>query len=117
MKQAEEAGLSYDPFNPNEEVLEKILAPIKQTRPEKTWEFHTKFARTFGIEFCPVYSVLGSVLSQEFIKIISQKNRPALNWFYYDSETSMGEVMELGVQSKERQTRKERPDLKEVRSK
>ena len=64
-----------------------------------------------------MYSVLGSVLSQEFIKIISQKNLPAVNWFYYDSEKSMGEIIQLAAQNKDREVRKDRPDLREVEKK
>ena len=93
------------------------MAPIKESRPQVSWQFHEKFAKTFGIDFCPVYSVLGSVLSQEFIKIISQKNLPAVNWFYYDSEKSMGEIIQLAAQNKDREVRKDRPDLREVEKK
>lgn len=32
-------------------------------------EFYRKFATTYGIDYCPVYSVVGSVISQEIIKI------------------------------------------------
>ncbi len=35
----------------------------------KHFEFYRKFATTYGIDYCPVYSVVGSVISQEIIKI------------------------------------------------
>lgn len=54
------------------------------------------------------------MLSQEFIKIISQKNLPAVNWFCYNSESSIGEIIQLPAQNKEREVRKERPDLREA---
>ena len=46
----------------------------------------------FGVDYCPVYSVIGSVLSQEIIKIIGGKEEPTLNWFCYDSQDGYGTV-------------------------
>ena len=30
-------------------------------------------ARTYGVDYCPVYSVLGSIVSQEVIKVVESK--------------------------------------------
>lgn len=35
----------------------------------KNEDFYRKFGQTFGIDYCPVYSVVGSIISQEIIKI------------------------------------------------
>lgn len=60
---------------------------------EKHVEFYRKFAQTFGIDYCPVYSVVGSIISQEIIKIaesnfLFKKDQfePGVNWLVYDSE-------------------------------
>lgn len=80
MEQAESQGLTYDPFletndqevrNKNDENLGKIAsigASLKESY-EKNMEFYRKFVSTYGIDYCPVYSVVGSVISQEIIKI------------------------------------------------
>lgn len=79
MKRAELAGLSYDPYlegdSTNEEALENIvkLAGEERLVKEEDREFYRDFARFYGIEHCPVYSVIGSVASQEFIKVIARK--------------------------------------------
>jgi ubiquitin-like 1-activating enzyme E1 A len=60
---------------------------------EKHVNFYRKFAQTFGIDYCPVYSVVGSIISQEIIKIaestlilIKDQFEPGVNWLVYDSE-------------------------------
>jgi len=30
----------------------------------------TAFAKTYNIDYCPVYSVIGSIISQEVIKVV-----------------------------------------------
>ena len=35
--------------------------------------FLRNFARLWGIEFCPTYSVIGSIVSQEIIKLVQSK--------------------------------------------
>jgi ubiquitin-like 1-activating enzyme E1 A len=69
MYESQKKGLRYDPFEPDQEVLEKIVALGVAMAGEKHKEFLTTFARTYGLDFCPVYSVLGSIISQEVIKI------------------------------------------------
>ena len=62
MKKAEELKLSLDPFNADPQVLEQItqLATINN---EEDKQFFTNFALYYGLEFIPVYSVIGSVAS------------------------------------------------------
>lgn len=48
------------------------------------------FARMYGVEFVPVYSVVGSVASQEFIRVIGGNQEPGAGWFCYDSEEGYG---------------------------
>jgi ubiquitin-like 1-activating enzyme E1 A len=57
-------GIAYDPFSNNDEVLESIVSLGVQSVGEKHREFLKTFARTFGVDYCPVYSILGSVISQ-----------------------------------------------------
>jgi hypothetical protein len=42
---------------------------LKEGGMKKHSELYVNFARTYGIDYCPVYSVLGSIVSQEIIKI------------------------------------------------
>ena len=70
MSESQKQGLSFDPFNANEEILTKIVNIGVEIAGEKHREFLTTFARTYGLDFCPVYSVLGSIISQEVIKIV-----------------------------------------------
>ena len=46
----------------------------------------------FGIQYTPVYSVIGSVCSQEFTKCVAKNSQPAINWFCYDSQTGYGKI-------------------------
>jgi hypothetical protein len=60
---------------------------------KKNLEFYSNFAKTYGIDYCPVYSVLGSIVSQEIIKIAESKIflildqfEPGINWLLYNSD-------------------------------
>jgi len=46
----------------------------------------------YGIQYCPTYSVIGSVTSQEFTKAVARNAEPAINWFCYDSQVGYGKV-------------------------
>ena len=70
MAESQKQGLSYDPFNPKDEILIQIVQIGLELAGEKHKEFLTTFAKTYNIDFCPVYSVLGSIISQEVIKIV-----------------------------------------------
>ena len=70
MAESQKQGLSYDPFNPKDEILIQIVQIGVEIVGEKHKEFLTTFAKTYNIDFCPVYSVLGSIISQEVIKIV-----------------------------------------------
>lgn len=48
-----------------------------------------------GIEFSPVYSVLGSIISQEFVSYFEKSKIPALNWLIYDMNEGCAEVLQL----------------------
>lgn len=58
----------------------------KQELKENQEKFLQDFARMYGINFIPVYSVVGSVASQEFIKVVGKNQEPGVGWFCYDSE-------------------------------
>ncbi|CAK82721.1 unnamed protein product (macronuclear) [Paramecium tetraurelia] len=102
MKKAQEIPelKAYDPYQPNDELLDKFTqigkdiykaANGKDATEEQANTFRD-FARLYGIDYCPVYSVVGSVASQELIISTSRINEPALNWFCYDSVQSYGQV-------------------------
>lgn len=116
MQKAESEGLSFDPFlktedlevkNKNDENLSKIAsigAGFKEGY-EKNAEFYRKFATTYGIDYCPVYSVVGSVISQEIIKIaesnffiILDQHEPGINWLFYESEEGYASVFKVKSQ-------------------
>lgn len=67
--------------------------------PEKKSLFEN-IVRQYGIDFCPVYSVLGSVISQEIIKVLSANQEPGVNWFLYDSEECYGVIHRVERQKK-----------------
>jgi len=69
MQETQKQGVVYDPFNPDESTLEKIVNVGIEKVGEKHREFITTFAKTYGLDFCPTYSVIGSIISQEVIKI------------------------------------------------
>ena len=84
MHEAQCQGLSYDPFlenvdqealNKNQENLQKITSfgVAMKDGYQKNEGFFQKFATTYGIDYCPVYSVVGSIISQEIIKIAESK--------------------------------------------
>ncbi|KRX01060.1 Molybdenum cofactor biosynthesis, MoeB [Pseudocohnilembus persalinus] len=72
---AEERNLTYNPFQHNEEVYQQIISIIDEIYPNlKQDQKNTiqQFVKFFGIDYCPVYSVIGSIASQEFIKVIGK---------------------------------------------
>ncbi|CAD8121415.1 unnamed protein product [Paramecium sonneborni] len=102
MKKAQEIPelKAYDPYQPNDELLDKFTqigkeifknSNGKEATEEQVSTFRN-FARLYGVDHCPVYSVIGSVASQELIISTSRINEPALNWFCYDSEQCYGQV-------------------------
>lgn len=70
---AQASGIAYDPFASPLSVLDCIAAIGVQAAGEKHREFFRSFARTYGVDYCPVYSILGSVISQEVIKVVESK--------------------------------------------
>lgn len=62
------------------EVTEALKAKFRQ------------FAKYYGTDFCPVYSVLGSVISQEIINVVGKTMTPGQNWFCFDSEDCYGYI-------------------------
>ena len=70
MFESQKQGLVYDPFNGDANVLSKIVEIGVGIAGERHQKFFETFAKTYGLDFCPVYSVLGSIISQEVIKIV-----------------------------------------------
>jgi len=62
----------------------------KQELTQNQEKFLEKFVKIYGINFIPVYSVVGSVASQEFIKVVGRSQEPGIGWFCYDSEEGYG---------------------------
>jgi hypothetical protein len=69
IRDSQSQGLIYDPFSEDQNTLEKIIELELPNVEEKHKDFLTTFARTYNVDYCPVYSVLGSIVSQEIIKI------------------------------------------------
>ena len=92
MSLAEEKGLKYDPFKDSKEKEKEFVDLLRKTVEisEKQREFLERFVRFYGLNFIPVYSVIGSVASQEFIKVIGRDQEPGNGWFCYDSEEGYG---------------------------
>lgn len=90
---AEQKGLFYHEFEENKEKEANFLGLVKEfvnEIKEKQAEFLKKFAKFYGIHYIPVYSVVGSVASQEFIKVIGRDQEPGNGWFCYDSNEGYG---------------------------
>ena len=73
MNKAQQEGLKYDPFAHDEQTLQAITSFGVESAGEKHQQFLASFARTYGVDYCPVYSVIGSIISQEVIKIAESK--------------------------------------------
>jgi ubiquitin-like 1-activating enzyme E1 A len=62
--------MAYDPLSGREEGLEAVVRLGVETAGERHVELLRGVARTYGVDYCPVYSVLGSIVSQEVIKVV-----------------------------------------------
>ena len=51
---------------------------------EKQKELKDKFFKTSGGNFCPVQSVIGSIVAQEAMKAVTGKFTPITQWLYFD---------------------------------
>lgn len=49
-------------------------------------KIRTDLDRMYGMEFNPTSSVLGSIISQEIIKVITEKDSPAHGMMLYGAE-------------------------------
>lgn len=87
MAEAEKQGLSYCPFNPNQKTFDKIFKYAQDNFKMKEDQVKSiqNFIKFYGIEYCPTYSVIGSVASQEYIKVIGSKNSKKINSIKYNS--------------------------------
>ena len=63
-------------------------------------ELIKEIANNFNIDYCPVNSVLGSIISQEVVSLYEKAKIPALNWLFYDSYKGQAEVVTLQPLSK-----------------
>ncbi|KAJ8653936.1 hypothetical protein O0I10_010385 [Lichtheimia ornata] len=61
----------------------------------------------FDSELVPVTAIVGGVLAQEMIKVLSQKQLPIQNWFYYNGLSDSGMVH--CVRNEEKPAAKEAP--------
>lgn len=52
-------------------------------------------AKNFNVDFCPVSSVIGSIISQEIVAFYENAKIPAVNWIFYDSLKGEAEVVTL----------------------
>ncbi|ORX86814.1 SUMO-1 activating enzyme E1 N subunit [Anaeromyces robustus] len=55
----------------------------------------SKIIRNAGMEILPICSVVGGILAQDILKVISQKELPISNWFCYDGFTGDGVINKL----------------------
>ena len=53
------------------------------------------FLEFYKYEFNPVASIIGSLLSQEIIKIITKEGKPIENIFTYDSIMQIGKIVNI----------------------
>lgn len=78
METSQGKGLSYDLLsdqtNMNEDMLTCTVELGEDIKEVMSRDFLYNFARLYGVDFCPVYSVIGSIVSQEIIKVVESKN-------------------------------------------
>ncbi|KAI7866459.1 hypothetical protein BDF14DRAFT_1813513 [Spinellus fusiger] len=55
----------------------------------------TDLATLLATEMAPVAAIVGGVLAQEMIKVLSAKELPVQNWFYYNGRDGSGLVHQL----------------------
>lgn len=54
-------------------MLYCMIDLAEEIRPEFNRDLMINFAKCYGIDYCPVYSVIGSIVSQEIIKVVESK--------------------------------------------
>lgn len=67
MLDSQKTSLTYDVFNPmkmHEEMLYCMIELGQDIREDADRDFLIDFAKCYGIDYCPVYSVIGSIVSQ-----------------------------------------------------
>ena len=67
MQEAQNKSLKYDPFieeSFNSEMLRCMVELGSDFNENADEMFLRNFARLWGIDFCPTYSVIGSIISQ-----------------------------------------------------
>lgn len=76
--ECQEKGINIDPFNLKEENKLSVVELAKQIwtdkNPKAYEEFLTQIVSQYGLQFCPTYSVIGSIVSQEIIKVVESKS-------------------------------------------
>jgi len=60
-----------------------------------TDESLSKIIRNAGMEILPICSVVGGILAQDILKVLSEKELPITNWFCYDGFTGNGVIHKL----------------------
>ena len=78
MEDSQAKGLTYDILSDqpklNEDMLTCMVELGEDIKEVMSRDFLYDFARLYGVEFCPVYSVIGSIISQEIIKVVESIN-------------------------------------------
>ena len=65
--ESQKKSLTYDPFdesNFNSEMLKCMVEIGADIKEEIDEDFLKNFARLYGVDYCPTYSVIGSIISQ-----------------------------------------------------
>ena len=68
------------------DMLDSIYLKLGIEGDEIKCEKAKSLLNNFGVDFSPVYSVMGSVISQEVVGFYERVKIPALNWLVYDME-------------------------------
>jgi len=85
--------------DPSYKSREKDIAELERIRNEITSEFSVSssvFDNLFS-QVSPAAAVVGGVLAQELIKVITKKEAPHCNVFLFDPETCCGFIETIGV--------------------
>ncbi|KAG5437277.1 hypothetical protein PCANB_001070 [Pneumocystis canis] len=54
-----------------------------------------QLAKNANHKWMPIASVIGGILAQDVLNVLSKQERPIQNWFFFDGEKCMGPIYEI----------------------
>jgi ubiquitin-like 1-activating enzyme E1 A len=86
---------NIEDLNKLKEIRDQLFSKYNINSNVLTDESLSKLIRNAGMEILPICSVVGGILAQDLLKVLSEKELPILNWFCYDGFTGNGVLQKL----------------------